>query len=147
MTIAHLAYRLAHEFNGGAAALATMMGKGEKVLQSKLNPNTETHHLSIDELEMLADFTDGNIAVAEYFAEKSNAIVMLLPTIPDLSDMGLLDSYMAIMREFGELSSEFQKAYADGEITDKEFKRIAHEVSAVQGKLLAFQSAIKQVVR
>lgn len=147
MTIAHLAYRLAHQFNGGVVALSSMMGKGEKVLQSKLNPNTDTHHLNIEELEMLADFTASNLSVAEYFAEKANAVVVPLPDMPDLSDMGLLDGFMAIMAEIGLLSAEFQKDYADGEITKKEFERIAIEVSAVQSKLLSFQASIKRVVR
>lgn len=147
MTIAHVAYRLAHNFNGGVVALASMMGKGEKVLASQLNPNTDTHHLSIESLEMMADFTNGNFDVAEYFATKANAVVVQLPNIPDLGDMGLLDGYMNIMRKFGELSARFQSAYADGDIDQREFESIAHEVSAVQGELLAWQASIKNVVR
>lgn len=147
MTIAHVAYRLAHKFNGGVVALSAMMGKGEKVLASQLNPNTDTHHLSIESLEMLADFTNGNLEIATYFAEKANAVVIPLPNIPDLSDMGLLDGYMAIMREFGELSARFQEAYADGDISHKEFESIAHEVNAVQAKLQLFLTSVNRVVR
>lgn len=147
MTIIHSAYRMAHQFNGGVVALAHMMGKGEKVLASKLNPNTDTHHLNIEELEMMADFTNSNLELAEYFADKAGAVVIKLPALPDLSDMGLLDGYLAIMRELGALSSEFQDDYSDGEIDGKEFSRIAHKISLVQGKLLAFEAAIKQVVR
>lgn len=147
MTIQHLAYRLAHGFNGGVVALAVMMGKGDKVLASKLNPNIDTHHLNITELDMLADFTGGNLALAEYFAQKAHAVVVVLPSVSDESDMGLLDGYMAIMTEMGELAGRFQSAYSDGDITQKEFEQIEKEVSDVQSKLLAFQAQIKRVVR
>lgn len=146
MTIAHLAYRIAHDFKGGVVGLASMMGRGDKVLASKLNPNIDTHHLTIGELEMLADFTDTNYDVAQYFADKCNAVVFKLPAVDDESDMCLLDAYMQIMKELGELSAEFQSAYADGKINNKEFARIAGEVTGVQSKLLAFQSLVQSKI-
>lgn len=146
MTIAHLAYRIAHEFKGGVVGLASLMGRGDKVLASKLNPNTPTHHLNIDELEMMGDFTDTNLQIAQYFADKCNAIVFKLPNVSDQSDMCLLDSYMQIMKEMGDLAAEFQKAYADGSIDRKEFTRIANEVTGVQARLLAFQSTVESKV-
>lgn len=148
MTYAHKIYHLAHNYPGGVVALATAMQMGEKVLQNKVNPNTETHDLgSKRQLEMFLDFTNGNQETAEYFAAKCNAVVVKLPEVANLGDMALLDSFMAIMRELGDLSSEFQTAYADGEINKKEFEKIAIEVAAVQSKLLAFQAAIQTVVR
>ena len=147
MKLTHLAYRLGHQFKGGVVALASMMGKNDKVLASKLNPNVDTHHLNIEELAMMADFTNTNIDVAQYFAEKANAVVVKLPSIPDASDMGLLDGYMAIMRELGDMSAEFQTAYEDGDISIKEFERIAHRVSLTQAKLSAFQQQVQRVVR
>lgn len=147
MTIRHLAYRIAHDYPGTVIGLAAHMGKGAQVLTNKLNPNSETHHLTITELETLADFTNANIAIAEYFAHKANAVVVPLPLVPDESDMGLLDGYMAIMKEMGDLASRFQTAYADGDITTKEFEQIEAEVVDVQSKLLSFQAQIKRVVR
>lgn len=145
MTIAHVAYRLAHKFNGGVVALASMMGKGEKVLASQLNPNTDTHHLSIESLEMMADFTNGNFEIAEYFADKANAVVVPLPTVPFESDMGLLDIFMSCMKELGEVSGAFQTAYADGDITQKEFERISLEIDDVLARLMEFKAAVKRV--
>jgi len=146
LTISHLAYRLAHEFKGGIVGLASLMGRGDKVLASKLNPNTQTHHLTIDELEMMGDFTDTNYQLAQYFADKCNAVVFKLPNVIDQGDMNLLDSYMQIMKEMGELAAEFQNSYADGSIDRKEFARICAEVTGVQARLLAFQSTIESKV-
>lgn len=147
MTIKHVAYRLAHGFVGGAISLAALMGKHEKVMQNKLNPNNDQHHLTVDELEMIADFTSGNIAVAEYFAGKANAVVVQLPNMDEFGDMALLDSFMDIMSELGSLSKEFQSAYADGDINKQEFKRIADNIGKAQGRLLAFQNTVQRVVR
>lgn len=146
MTIKHLVYRLAHEFNGGAIALAALMDRNPKVLQNKLNPNSQTHFLTIDELETIGDFTNGNLDIAQFFAEKANAVVVKLPQIPE-GDMALLDLYMQIMKELGDVSSAFQKAYADGDIDHIEFNQIASEVDDVVARLLEWQAAVKRVVR
>jgi hypothetical protein len=145
--ITHLAYRIAHEYRGGVVALSSMMGKNDRVMASKLNPNIDTHHLNIEELSMLADFTNTNIEVAQYFAQKQNAVVVELPNIPADSDMSLLDNYMDIMKELGQLSTEFQSDFADGNINTKEFERIARHVSQVQARLSAFQYSVKRIVR
>lgn len=147
MNITHLAYRLAHQYKGGVVGLANMMGKNDRVLASKLNPNVDTHHLNIDELSMMADFTNTNYELADYFATKANAVVVKLPEFPTDTDAGLLDGYMSIMRELGDLSHEFQQDYADGRIDAREFERIAHNISLVHSKLIAFHSSVKQVVR
>lgn len=147
MKITHLAYRIAHGYRGGVVALSSMMGKNDRVMASKLNPNIDTHHLTIEELSMLADFTNTNVEVAQYFAQKQNAVVVELPAIPADGDMSLLDNYMDIMKELGELSTEFQQDFADGNINDKEFERIADQVAQVQAKLSAFQLSVKRIVK
>lgn len=145
MTIEHIAYRIAHEFKGGVVALASMMGKGEKVLQSKLNPNIDSHFLNIGELEMLADFTDRNEDVARYFAEKANAVLIKLPAAPIDGDMEMLDLVMSSIKELGEVFSVFQIAWADGRITDREYSQVSNEIDDVIARLLEFKAAVKRV--
>jgi hypothetical protein len=144
LTIKHLAYRIAHEFVGSVAGLASLMNKGDVVLRNKLNPNSTSHFLTIQEFETIVDFAECNLDVAEYFASKVNAVVVVMPTLPE-GDMALLDLYMGAMKELGEVSSEFQKAYADGTITSKEFARISDEIDDVLEKLLEFKAAVKRV--
>ena len=146
MTIKHLAYRIGHEFAGSVAGLASLMGKGEVVLRNKLNPNSETHFLTIQEFETMTDFAQRNQDVAEYFSEKAGGVFMKLPTMPE-SDMALLDLFMGAMKELGEVSAAFQKSYADGDITSKEFAEISSEIDDVLTKLLEFKAAVKRVVR
>lgn len=146
MTIKHLAYRIAHDFPGSVAGLASLMGRGDVVLRNKLNPNSETHFLTVQEFETIVDFAEQNHLVAEYFATKAGGVFMKLPDVPE-SDMALLDVFMSAMKELGEVSSAFQKSYADGDITSREFADISDEIDDVLAKLLEFKAAVKRVVR
>ena len=141
----HLAsYRLAHEFTGGVISLSVLMGKGQQVLASKLNPNVSTHHLTIAELEMLGDFTNRNIDLAEFFATKASAIVLPLPEIVD-GDMGLLDDWLNITQEFGKAGAAFQKAYADGDVTARERDAINRQCDQMIGAVMQFKASVKRV--
>lgn len=146
MTIRHLAYRLAHDFSGGIAGLAALMGKGAQVLTNKLNPNSTSHYLTIGELETLADFTGGNVALAQYFAAKANAVVITLPEMPE-SDMGMLDLFLSANKEFGDISAAFQQAFADGRIDRREFEDICKEFDESLARLLELKSGIERIVK
>lgn len=128
-------------------ALASLMGKGEKVLQNKLNPNSETHYLNISELEMLADFANGNTALAEYFAQKDNAAVVPLPACEITGDMSLLDAFMEASSQVGMFAYEFKQAWADGRVTVQEFERLEKIQFESIGKRLALLAEIRRVVR
>ncbi len=145
MTMKHLAYRFAHEFAGGVIGLAAMMGKGQQVLSSKLNPNVDTHHLTVDEFEMLGDFTNRNEDIARYFAEKINAVLIKLPEAPIDGDMGMLDLVMSSIKELGEVFSVFQVAWADGRINAREYDQVSNEIDDVIARLLEFKAAVKRV--
>ncbi len=129
-------------------ALASLMGKGEKVLQNKLNPNSESHFLNIDEFEMLADFTSGNKSVADYFAQKANAAVVCLPDDCVVNgDMSMLDAFMQVTMQDGTFAYEFKQAWDDGRITVAEFERLEKIQFESIGKRLALLAEIKRVVR
>lgn len=146
MTIKHLAYRVGHEFPGSVAGLASLMGRGDVVLRNKLNPNSETHHLNIEEFEMMLDFANRNQDAAEYFAAKAGGVFMKVPDVPE-SDLGLLDLFMGTTKELGDVASAFQSAYADGNYTNKEYQALSIEVDEVIARLLEFKAGVKRVVR
>ncbi|WP_135276930.1 phage regulatory CII family protein [Methylotenera oryzisoli] len=146
MTIKHLAYRVGHEFPGSVAGLASLMARGDVVLRNKLNPNSETHHLNIEEFEMMLDFANRNQDAAEYFAAKAGGVFMKVPDVPE-SDLGLLDLFMGTTKELGDVASAFQSAYADGNYTNKEYDALSVEVDEVIARLLEFKAGVKRVVR
>lgn len=146
MGIKHLAYRIAHNSQAGAAGLADHMGMSKQVLINKLNPNSTSHHLNIQELEMLAAFAgdDANKQIAEHFAQKINAVVVPLPEV-QLGDMGLLDGFMAAVVDLGSFTSEFQKDWADGEIDTGELLKLKKDAYAVHQRVATLMSMIEKL--
>ena len=146
-----LAYRLARSHPGGITALGARMAPSQEkeksygqVLINKLNRNNSLNHLYADEFEQIVDLTNSNLAVAEYFASKANAVVVKLEECSG-SDMEILDSFMSIIKEMGELSAEFQQRYADGNISQDDFLRITREARDVHVRLISFISRVEQI--
>ena len=147
MSFPDLLYRIAHQYPGAVPALAVRMGKNQTVLQHKLNPNCSTHGINADEIEQLVDFTGSNMAVAEYFAGKIGAVVVRVSDAhAAVGDIELLDEFLSLVHELGELSGEFQRSWADGRITQKEFTRIRKEANDVQGQIISLMSRIESLV-
>lgn len=152
MTLRHLLRRLVYASPAGITGVLEYFNAGRtnkmslQTLTNKVNFNSQSHTTNIDEFEQAVDLINCNYQVAEYFAAKCHSIVFKLPDV-EVGDMALLDGFMDIMREIGDISTEFQKAYADGNINQKEFARICQEISDAQSKLLAFQAKINLVVQ
>jgi hypothetical protein len=146
MSFPDLLYRIAHQYPGAVPALAARMGKNQTVLQHKLNPNCSTHGINADEIEHLVDFSGSNLEVAEYFAGKVGAVVVKLADLPTVGDMELLDEFLGVLRELGELSAEFQHSWADGRITPQEFTRIRKEANDVQAQIITLLARIESLV-
>lgn len=119
---------------------------GAQVLNNKLNPNYEQDCLNVHQLEAIVRRLNLGFEVAEFFAEKNNAIVVRLPAVPE-SDMSLLDDFMNIAKELGETSLRFQQGFADGVITQDEFSQIKKEIYETVAALLSFEKSIERVVR
>ena len=148
MTFRHVLWLLARDYAGGARQLALDIGKPGKVFEQKLGLHDNAHVPNIDDAELVLDACPhGNVLAAEYFSNKANGVFVPLPDISNLGDMAMLDAYMQIMRELGDLANEFQLSYADGVISNIEFENIGIHVTNVQSKLLAFRLLVKQVVR
>lgn len=145
MSLQHLVYGLAHKFNGGLVALAATMNKNDRVLNMKVNPNNDTHHLTIEELETIADFTNGNLKVAEYFAHKENAVVYVMPDIEHMDEQALLDSFLNINSKLGSLSTELMHDYSDGSINNHELKSLIKKIHEVEVTLLIHKATLQRI--
>ena len=145
MQLKHLVYRFTHEFNGGVTALSSLMGKNEKVMQLKINPNNTTHFVTVDELDMLADLSGSNGLLADYFAAKADAVVYALPTVNDMDEEAVLDSFLNIGKQLGTLSSDFQKAYADGDIKANELRQLEDDITQGLKALLVLKATLNRI--
>jgi hypothetical protein len=145
MSFPDFIYNVAHDYPGGVPALAARMNKNKTVLQHKLNPNCETHGINADEIERIVDMANANFAAAEHFAHKAGALVVQLPDMPQVGDMELLDEFMSIMAELGQLSAEFQRGYSDGQIDSDDLDRISKEATDVHSRLLSFMKRVESM--
>lgn len=136
------AFHTAHDFPGGVPALAQRMAPmSPNVLNKKVDPNAETHHLRLDESVKMQSIT-GDYRILHAMAFTLNHVAIPLPKVDDASDMAILDGFMEIVSELGELTREFQTSWADGRITKKEMDRIKSEAEDVQCRLAMFVQRI-----
>jgi len=152
VTLRHLVHRLIYASPAGIAGVWEYLTSDKKnrmplqTMTNKVNFNSTSHNLNITEFEGAIDLIDCNYEVAEYFAAKCNSIVFKLPDVQP-GDMALLEGFMEIMTEIGEISTEFQKAISDGRISQNEMDRIAKEIGDAMSKLLAWQARVSLVVQ
>lgn len=59
MDVIDAAHKTVHNpKHGGSTAIAARMGMSSTVLNNKVNPNTDTHHLRLDEALTIMEYTN-----------------------------------------------------------------------------------------
>lgn len=146
MKLRQLLHRLVDDFAGGRQIVLEAWNFGreknkmsEQMLNNKLNPFSESHNTNVNELELALDVVNGWHAMAEFAAQKCNAVVVVNPEIPE-SDMGGLDLFLSIMTASGTFAKEFQDDYADVVIDAKESARLDEKTDALIAAVLAFKA-------
>lgn len=148
MNIRNLIHRLVHDSVGGLPRVLEAFNYGRKnqmsmqLLTNKLNPNSETHTTNVQEFELLGDTLNVNLQISEYFATKCNAVVFVLPDV-DEGDMAILDGFMQMTKELGDVGMKFQLAYADGSLDKTDVKVIRKEIKELVASALAFDKRIE----
>ncbi len=125
MNVLDAAYRIGAEYPGGTKALAIRMGMSPAVLLGKLNPNTNTHHLRLDEavtMQMLSGRADVLIAMADELGH------VCIPK-PDVGDEDISHALAHTCAEFGDYLRKVDDCLKDGKITPNERKGLERELS------------------
>lgn len=139
--------KFGHEGVLAAINLGRKNSMSMQMLTNKLNPHSESHTINVQEMELIADVVDAHAALADYHAQKCNAVVVPLPGDDDLAgDMNLLDAFVQSSISAGDFASEFQRAWADGRITPDEFKSLRTRLHNQIAKQLGLLARIEQVV-
>lgn len=146
MNILDAAYNTVHDYPGGAAALAPRMGmKSAAVLNSKVNPNTETHHLTLVEASKMMAMT-GDFRVLQEMNAEHRKVAIDLPDIPECRDIALTDTILRIGMKGGDVMSKFREMMADGRITPGEAQDMSKTIHRMQVKLAQLDSQIKACI-
>lgn len=118
MNILDIAYNTVHDYPGGATALAPRIGiKSHAVLNSKVNPNTETHHLTLMEAVKIMQIT-GDYRILHAINTQLGKVSIDLPDIPESQrDVSLMEQMLEISIKKGDVSKAFKEMMADGRVT------------------------------
>lgn len=124
MNIVDAAHRVGHEAQGGVAALAPRMGMKEAVLNSKINPNTLTHHLSIQEMVRMEQLTGR----ADMLIAHAEALGYVAIPMPAEEDGDISRGIASTCAEFGDYLRTVEDAWRDQKITGNEKKDLEKEL-------------------
>lgn len=123
MDVFDAAYRVAHDFPGGAVALARLLGKNSGTFLNEVNPGQETHKLGIgDAVAMSTTTKDPRILHA--FADACGHLAFPKPSLSHVSDQALLDLFLKRDQAVGAFASVVSQALSDGAVGDEEFRAI-----------------------
>lgn len=139
------AFHTAHDFPGGVAALAQRMGDvSPNVLNKKVDPRLESHHLRLDESVKMQSIT-GDFRILQAMAFTLNHMVIPLPDMHESGDASLLDDFMEIINEMADFTQAFQQAWADGKVTSKEVDRMEGEAVDVQARFAVIVARMREM--
>ena len=138
MNILDAAYNTVHDYQGGANTLAPRMGiKSPSVLNSKVNPNTETHHITLLEASKLMELT-GDYRILQTLNAHHGKVAINLPCIPECRDTALTDLVLSIGMGGGDIYALFKEMMADGRITQGEaidMSKVIHSLHEILAEL------------
>ena len=107
--------------HGGSTALAARMGMSNTVLNSKVNPNTDTHHLRLDEALTIMEYTKDYSIIQAMAYRLGGEFTTSSGQTPQAS---LLMTALSTSACQGELMVEMYRALEDGIIDCKENESI-----------------------
>lgn len=147
MNILDAAYHTVHDFQGGASALSVRLGiKSPAVLNSKVNPNTETHHLTLLEASKLMGIT-GDHRILQSLCTEVGKVAIDLPDIPECQrDLTLMESMLNISVSKGNCAKVFREMMKDGRITRGEAKDMSKIVHELVSHLMTLEAQINSCV-
>lgn len=139
MNVIDAAYRIGHDYPGGAGLLADRLGIGRVVFNSKLNPNTSTHHLTLAESVRMQQLS-GRSDILQAMATELGYVAIPLPAVEDENIPSALARSCA---EFGDYMRQVDESLRDGRVTPNEAKCLEKELTemvAASTRLLAVLS-------
>ncbi|MBY6104882.1 phage regulatory CII family protein [Ferrimonas balearica] len=114
----------------GAKQLAPVMGCSSQIASNKLNPNNETHKLSVADLVSCMAYADD----FRPLAEMARGFGFELKRAGDRAEcrQSVYEAVMKVDEAKGSLSALLAEAMADGQITPREERELAQAVTGLQ---------------
>lgn len=122
MDVIDAAHKTVHNpKHGGSTAIAARMGMSSTVLNNKVNPNTDSHHLRLDEAVTIMEYT-GDTSIIQAMAQRLGG--EFTTSSSQTPQANLLMTALSTTACQGELMVEMYRALEDGIIDCKENESI-----------------------
>ena len=139
MNVLDAAHLIAHEYPGGAPALALRMGcKSQKVFDGKVNPNDLSHVLGLVEsvrMQQLSGRADILYAMAD-------ALDHVCLKKPDMANEEINEAVSRTCIEFGEFIQSVTGSLKDKRVTRSEAKAMQKELAEMIAAATTLHSAV-----
>ena len=143
MNVLDAAHQIAHEYPGGAPALAVRMGfKSPKVFEGKVNPNDPTHILGLLEALRMQELSE-RYDILYAMADQLGHVAIRLPDVDNGDVSRLLADFCG---EFGDYMREIDKSMSDKRVTPNEAKRLQKELIEMIAAATRLNSRLTQMV-
>ncbi|WP_353630655.1 phage regulatory CII family protein [Achromobacter xylosoxidans] len=116
------AYHTVHDYAGGSESLGPRVGISAAVLRNKVNPNNETHHLTLAEAQRIVDITDDE-RILRAWAHARGLLLIKAPEGSDC-DMSVLEAVVDAGVAHGQWMQTIHSALADGKVDTNEVQAI-----------------------
>lgn len=132
-------YHAARDYPGGGKAIAAIYGLPATTLQHRLNPNAETHRLTIDDLEHVLEATRDPRILDSLLAMVPDAHWFEYQETLDAScDEHLMESVATLSTRVSELLCSISDHRRDGVYTERE----RSELQKLKGQLIGSIQAL-----
>jgi hypothetical protein len=137
MDAAHATVR---NYPGGAESLGPRVGISPAVLRNKVNPNSNTHRLAIDEASAIMGVSGDHLMLHALAAE--HGFVLRKAAAAD-AGKSVLDLILGAQAREGAFAQAVQDALSDGVITDNEMRQIEAAGFCVQEAVMVLLGRLR----
>ncbi len=140
MDIIDAAHKTVHNpKHGGSTAIAARMGMSSTVLNNKVNPNTDSHHLRLDEALTIMEYTN-DTSIIQAMAHRLGGVFVRVDG--EATQASIIMTALSTSACQGDIMSEMQQALEDGRIDCKEHDALQ---TKIQDAMVALRTLSVQI--
>lgn len=140
MNIIDAAHNTVRSYPGGSESLGPRVGISPAVLRNKVNPNNDTHHLTLAEADRVMGIT-GDHSILHALAAAHGYLLQKV----DGEGQGagsIVAAILAMSMRQGDLSEVVSKALEDNRISPRERRDIEDAVHKLLSAIIGFSKAL-----
>lgn len=142
MQVEDAAHKTVHNpKHGGSTAIAARMGMSNNVLNSKVNPNCDTHHLRLDEAVTIMEFT-GDHSMMHAMAHRLGGV--FCEVNGEATKDELIMTALSASACQGDVMTEMHKALEDGRISCNELDVLMPKIQKAMSSLQSLSNHVKR---